>query len=189
MWGGDSRKILSGWKAAGVLFAATALFFWQLRNPVIRFSSTIANDVLGFTLAIGLPWLAVISLLRAGRWAKAFAVAAGVPLLLYSGVVFLGIFTMSGSFDRFAERAWKGSRVVLYLTNGGATTDFGVVIRQERVMLAGILLVRRIEDFYPCQSLEVKSTDEGIEISDPSSSCKGFSGRNKGYRLKSFVYF
>ncbi len=45
----------SGSKAAGVLFAATALFFWQLRNPAIRFSSTLANDVLGFALAIGLP--------------------------------------------------------------------------------------------------------------------------------------
>ena len=178
----------SGSKAAGVLFAATALFFWQLRNPAIRFSSTLANDVLGFALAIGLPWLAVISLLRAGRWAKVLAAAAGIPLLLYSGVVFLGL-VMSGSFNRFAEKAWKGSKVALYLTNGGATTDFGVVIRQERAMLPGILLVRRIEDFYPCQSLEVKSTDEGIEISDPSSSCEGLSGRNKRYRLKSFVYF
>jgi hypothetical protein len=112
MGSGDSRKVRSGWKAAGVLLAATALFFWQLRNPAIRFSSTIANDVLGFALAIGLPWLAVISLLRAGRWAKVFAAAASIPLLLYSGIVFLGL-VMSGSFERFAEKAWKGSKVVL----------------------------------------------------------------------------
>jgi len=89
----------------------------------------------GFALAIGLPWLAVISLLRAGRWEKIIGAIFGVPLLLYSCIVLL-VFTIYGpfayghdlSFDRFAERAWKGSKISLYRTNGGATTDFGVVI-------------------------------------------------------------
>ncbi len=35
-----------------------------------------------------------------------------------------------------------GGSMVAYRTNGGATTDFGVVVRQERQLLPGVRLVR-----------------------------------------------
>jgi hypothetical protein len=183
---------------AALLCGGSAIFFWQLRHPIVRFASPVVNDLLGFALGLGLPWLAVISISRIGRWwSNAAAIAAVLPLLLYSFVFFLA-FVMTGlaykdghdlGFDRFAETHWNGSDVRFYRTNGGATTDYGVVIRQERTLFPGVALVRRIDDFYPCYSLDATSTDHGITIADKRSACRAFREQRREYRLKPFVYF
>ena len=91
-------------------------------------------------------------------------------------------------FVRFAEKDWKGSKVRVYQTNGFFSTDFGVVIRQERNLLPGLLLVRQLDDFYGCYSLDAESTDVGITVRDERSECRGFQGQRQ-YRLKPFLYF
>jgi hypothetical protein len=174
------------------------MFFWQLRHPIIRFASPVVNSLLGFALGLGLPWLGVIAVFRIGRWwAKTVAIAAVLPLLLYSLVFLLGS-AMAGfayrgghdlGFDRFAEVLWKGSDVRFYRTDGGAATDYGVVIRQERTLFPGVLLVREVDDFYPCHSLDATSTDHGIAITDGRSDCRDFHQQRRVYRLKPFVYF
>jgi hypothetical protein len=190
--------VLRGWRHVALLSAASAIFFWQLRHPIIRLASPPINELLGFALGLGLPWLTVVAFFRIGRWwSKAVAIVAALPLLLYTFVFLLGS-AMTGfayknghylSFDRFAETPWKGSNVRFYRTNGGATTDFGVVIRQERTLFSGVLLVRRVDDFYPCYSLDAISTDYGITITDKRSDCRSFPDQRREYRLKPFVYF
>jgi hypothetical protein len=184
--------------SAALLASASTIFLWQLRHPVVRFASPVANELFGFVLGLCLPWLTVVAIFRIGRWwSKAAAVAALLPLLVYS-FVFLLFSTMAGfayrnghdlSFDRFAETHWKESVVGFYRTNGGATTDFGVVIQQEKVLLPGVLLVRKLDDFSPCGSLDGTATDLGITVTDQGSKCSGFSGRRRDYLLKRFVYF
>jgi hypothetical protein len=186
------------WTVALLLAGGSAIFFWQLRHPIVRFESSVANEILGFALGLCLPWLTAAEIFRIGRWwSKAIAFTAVIPLLLYSGVFLLGS-AMTGStykngrdlsFDRFAEAHWKGSEVRFYRTNGGATTDFGVVIRQERSLLPGVLLVRRLDDFYPCYSLDAASTDIGITVRGGRSECRGFREQLREYRLKPFLYF
>jgi hypothetical protein len=149
---------------------------------------TRCHDLLGFALGLGLPWLTVVATFRMGRWwSNAVAIAAVLPLVLYSFVFILG--TAIAGFDRFAETRWKGSDVRFYRTDGGAITDVGVVIRQERTLLPGVLLVRRVDDFYPCYSLDATSTDSGITITDERSDCRAFPEQRCEYRLKPFVYF
>jgi hypothetical protein len=152
------------------------------------------NELLGLALGLGLPWLAAIAIFRIGLWwSKTVAIIAVLPLLLYSCIFLLG-FAMTGfdhdlSFERFAETHWKGSDIRFYRTNGGATTDYGVVIRQEKALFPGVLLVRRVDDFYPCYSLDANSTDQGITITDKHSDCGGLQLQRREYQLKPFVYF
>jgi len=177
---------------------ATAIFFWQLRHPFVRLAWDPANELLGFGLALALPWFADVPLFRlGGRWARAAAMFCAVPLLLYSGVAVLGMMMMGFaykdghdlSFDQFSETPWNGSSVRLYRTNGGATTDFGVVIRQERKLFLRILLVRNLDSFYHCESLELATTASGVRLQDAKVNCRAFSDEYRDYQLKPFVYF
>jgi hypothetical protein len=93
------------------------------------------------------------------------------------------------SFDGFAQTHWKGSDVRFYRTDGGATTDFGIVIRQERALFPGVELVRNLDMLYPCYSLNARPADEGIIITDEHSECRAFAESRREYRLKPFIYF
>lgn len=73
--------------------------------------------------------------------------------------------------------------------NGGATTDFGVVVRQERTIFPGILLVRDLDEFYPCHSIELAATEKGVRAQNGRSDCISFGDRRRDYPLKPFVYF
>jgi hypothetical protein len=176
----------------------TAVFLWQLRHPFLRFAWAPANELVGLPLALGLPWLADVTLYRVrARWARVTAVVCAVPLLLYSVIVALGIIITGSSykdgrdltFDEFAEAAWMDSSVRLYRTDGGATTNLGVVIRQERKLVPGILLVRTLDSFYPCESLDIATNATGIRLHDPNADCQSFGGASRDYKLKPFLYF
>jgi hypothetical protein len=194
----DRRGLVEHWKAVALLGGGSAIFFWQLRHPIIRFEWPVANELLGFAFGLCLPWLTAAAVFRIGRWwSKTVALVAVIPLLLYSAVFLLGS-AMAGfaykngrdlSFDRFAETCQKGSEVRFYRTNGGATTDFGIVIRQERSLIPGVVLVRSLDAFYPCYSLGAASTDVGIAIKDVRSECRDFQEQGRDYRLKPFLYF
>lgn len=181
-----------------LLVAGSAIFFWQLRHPLVRFEWPIANDIIGFATALCLPWFTEGAILRMGRrWSKLTALIALVPLLLYSAVVLLGLGMTWLLYDRsrdlpfvrFAATDWKGSKVRVYQTNGFFSTDFGVVIRQERNLLPGLLLVRQLGDFNGCYSLDAEGTDVGVTVSDKNSECRGFQGQGRQYRLRPFLYF
>jgi len=158
----------------------------------VLFASPVVNELLGLGLGLGLPWWTAVAIFRIGRWwSKAAAMVAVLPLLLYSFVVLLvsAMTRFDHSFERIAETHWKGSDIRFYRKNGGATTDFGVVIRQEKTVFPGVLLVREVDDLYPCYSLDATSTDRGIAVTDRSSYCQAFREQSREYRLKPFVYF
>jgi hypothetical protein len=183
---------------ASLLSAVTILFLWQPRRPVIRFSAPLVNFVVGSALAFLLPWGAACMIWEAGRRRNRVLAACIVVLLIpYSLVVLLGSATTAMafkgghdmSFDRIAELAWDGTSVRLYRTDGGATTDYGVVARQERRILPGLMLVRTLDDFYPCASLDLEATRDGVRLGDKRSHCSGFPAAYRNYRLRRFVYF
>jgi hypothetical protein len=189
---------LEAWKSVALFGGGTAIFLWQLRHPIIRLEWPIANELLGLAFGLSLPWLTAAAIFRLGRWwSKTVALISIIPLLLYSAVFLLGSLITGFSykngrnlfFDQFAETHWKGSRVCFYRINGGATTDFGVEIRQERRLIPGVLLVRQLDDFYHCYSLDATSTDEGITLRDGRYACAGFREQHRDYRLKPFLYF
>ena len=58
--------------------------------------------------------------------------------------------------------AVNGTQVVAYRTDGGATTDFGIVVRQQRRLMPGLLVVR---DLYS----EYDAHDARLEVAGPAA--------------------
>ena len=91
-------------------------------------------------------------------WVKIPLILGILPLLIIS--LILGLFTglwcldviirgIDYSFEPIRSLEIQHSRVVIYPTDGGATTSFGLVGRQEKRLLPGVLLVRNICNVYP----------------------------------------
>jgi hypothetical protein len=121
--------------------------------PVLRFSSGAANQI-AFVASCGLPWIAFVfgfSLQNARtRWMVCIAI---VPTLLWSVVAAGGTLIAAGTGFQPVNRMKAGpSAIAIYRLNGGATTDFGLLIRQERRVLPGLELVKNLDLFYPAYS-------------------------------------
>jgi len=184
--------------------AATALFYTQLWNPVVRLGSQEAHDRVWPFLAMALPWVVIVTIYRVGggtrlRWTRWIALALVPPLLFGSAISLFGLHLIGGRVgghqEVIAEAPWRETIVRVYRTDGGATTGFGVQVRQERLVLAGMLvLVRRIDGFYPCRSVEIYTTETGVRLAARAGdSCSGFLRRqvppSKEYPLREFVHF
>lgn len=181
------------WRRILLLCAGTLVFFWQLRNPFLRFSWPLLNLVTGFVLGLSLPWLAALAVSNVERrWSHAVAFVFVLLLLPYSAAFFLfaGITAMSlHSGDPISQIHWKESDIRFYRTDGGATTDVGIVIRQEETLLPGVRMVRRIDAICPCASFGSTATESGIAIMKQGSACKGLPDQRREYPLKRFLYF
>lgn len=195
----ERQRSRSAIRKAVLLCCGSALFFFQIPYPFLRLAWPVLNDLVGVALAAALPLITMIAIFRIGRWwSKAVVILATLPVLLFYLVFALGasvlavVYGHSGhdaSFERFSELQWKDTRVGLYRTNGGATTDYGVVIRHEKTLIPGLLLVRNVDSIYPCYSFDGTQSEQGIGITDGHSNCRALSGRHHEYQLKKFVYF
>jgi hypothetical protein len=130
-----------------------ALILWNVGHPVLRLSSSLANHVVlaaallvPWPLAVASWWLRpwparVIGLIGGAALGLAFLLPAGITLLDMAAVLRQG---HSEAFLLTSEVQLLGTRVRAYQTNGGATTDYGLVVRQERALVPGLLLVRNL---------------------------------------------
>ncbi len=184
------RTFVTGWKGVALFGGGSAVFFLQLLHPVVLFKWPAVNVVAGLAAGLCLPWLTLIAIFRVGRWwSKAIALAAVIPLLVYSAAFLLGFCIAADADDQFADLDWKGTHVRFYRTDYGAISDWGVVIRQERLLLPGLVMVRRLDVFSTCFALKAEGTDRGIKVNDPRSECSDLHAGSREYRLKPFLYF
>jgi hypothetical protein len=168
--------------------------------PIIRFTSPTLNALV-LLAAFVLPWIALVCATRfPSLWARGAAMVVLAPLLLYTA--FFGFFLVLNlvdlvkdgrdpSFAPLAAVAMDGYRVGLYRTNGGATTSFGVAVRQERQLAPGLLLVRQLHGFYPASEAryEVLARDR-IRVSVPEyTPDRPETAESRVYRLNPRVYF
>jgi len=94
-------------------------------------------------------------------WIKlaVIAVAAPIGLLCLLAALFVLLEIRYGpltSFRNVSQVELLGSVVRAYETNGGATTNFGLIVRQEKLLLPGILLVRDLCQEYPAMGGSVQ---------------------------------
>ncbi|WP_207637039.1 hypothetical protein [Desulfosporosinus sp. OT] len=65
-----------------------------------------------------------------------------IPCIL--GILLMPIMIAPIGFEQIKNLSLDNSDIVAYRTNGGATTSFGILVMQEKNIIPGIKLVKRI---------------------------------------------
>jgi hypothetical protein len=159
--------------AAKLIAVATAVFAFGLLNkffPVLRFSDELANEAAGIFI-LTLPLMVILlSFFIPNRTAKIVMILALLPVvgLCLVGQTLLWFALTAGakggdrSFEPISMVALNGTQVIAYRTDGGATTDLGIVIRQQRRLMPGLLVVRELYSEYHAQ-------DARLEMAGPEA--------------------
>lgn len=168
---------------------------------VLRFSSPTLN-ALALLGGLGLTVVAlVIAVRRFSGWMRASAVGLLLVPLAYS--LFFGGFVtvhllrllseggVDAGFEPLGAVPVEQGRVSVYRTNCGATCSFGVAVRHERRLLPGVLLVRRLEGFYPAYQADFEALGpRTIRVSVPAYGRDAAdSARSRTYVIDPKVYF
>lgn len=156
----------------GVLFLMVTIRF----NHVIVFENPIVNLRLILAIYFIFILLLINSFLLKQIWAKVIsAVSFGFFCLLGSVVV---LFTLSEidnikrnggkdlGFQCINEINFDNTKIKAYRTNGGATTDFGIVVREEKNLFFGILFTNTIFEKYHMDSVILKVDNKTLIIYD-----------------------
>jgi hypothetical protein len=179
----------------GLFFAAHA----NWRHPVLRLDSQAANNFV-FLVALALPWVALALAQPALRGRHRIAhFAALAPLLLYTlpaGTCAAGTTAdaagdgVDGSFAPIRTVSLGASRVRVYRTNCGAPCDFGLVVRHERPVLPGLLLVRDLAGWYHAADARLAPDRAAVRVTVTDTS-RGYRGPSGPQRLavRPWVYF
>ena len=158
-----------------------AVYLFGIANwlfPVIRTSSAFLNHAFMLLIFLLPSVLSVLSFFVTKRIIFRFLLAfALIPLALSSFLIgaislfpLIDIMTKGydPSFEHLRSTQLDSSRISIYRTNGGATTSFGIIVRQEKYLFPGLLLVRNIYGVYPGDDAEIiKLDDDTIKIISP----------------------
>lgn len=153
-------------------FALWALLVANWVWPVLRLSYQPLNHLV-LAGALLLPALAVWKRPRTPRATSIGVLALGLPiavlstLLLTLPLVALAWTIVAGrdpSLERIRnEPAPVGGQVSVYRTNGGATAGQGIVVRHERALIPGVLLVvREVYGKYPADDARASWSGEAL---------------------------
>jgi len=171
--------------------------------PVIRFSDERLNVAVGTAICF-MPFVtAIFALFIPRRWlTRIFVIVPLVPLMLVSLFVLLLDISISDidtfrtglnpAFEPIARVPMGGYSVGIYLTNCGAVCSFGIEILQEKQIVPGLLLVRRLEGFEPAIWPVYQVIGKGIIRVDVPRYGVGSDAalaRSRTYYLKPYLYF
>jgi hypothetical protein len=152
-----------------VLLGLWVAFVVNWRSPTVRLSVGWLNPF-AFLLAMALPTVALVVVWslrgptpRAERTRRTVAMALCLPAIVVSAPLML-LAALDLAFGGVArdpiDRVAVGStRVVVYRTNGGATTAYGILVREERPILPGVLRVAELASAYRAAHARVELLD------------------------------
>ena len=160
------------------LVTTLALFLacWlNWRYPVFRFTSPALDQAFFVAFMFLLAAAAVFAIAVRPSWVGwPMAAVLAVPA---AGASLLALLALPGVAETFASgrntafepihliRTSRGD-VRAYRTNGGATTSFGIVVRQERVLFPGLKVVRDIYHAYPAYDVPIEMLPDGQVMVD-----------------------
>jgi hypothetical protein len=172
-----SRSLrVAGWTGS-VLFAALYVaFLYNWRDPHVRLTVPSLNYLaLGFAQAI--PFLvAIVLVLLCRRWWSRLMVGTlslpvvAMALLIGSVASCCAVEYRHGtdlSFERLRVVPTRFGSLVVYRTNGGAMTSYGIVVRQECPLVSGVTRVRDIGGGYPASDVDLDVFDDRVHASFP----------------------
>jgi hypothetical protein len=97
-------------------------------------------------------------------------VLLSLPFLLVVGFLAFSLPPFINEQDRSFEKVGQvDEQLAVYRTDGGATTDYGIVVRQEQLVLLGVLLVKNIFNQYHLRDVACQKTGPILTIRDPAS--------------------
>ena len=151
-------------------------FYHNARFPVLRFPHPTANYVI-VAMAMLLPGAALLlaDTLRSMILRVVVGICTGLaclPAALYLLLAFVGVVTtvfrggVDGGFEPIQAVAVDRSILRVYRTNGGATTAFGIVVRQEMTIAPGVRLVRNVYSAYPADTAQVGAVTRRAAVID-----------------------
>lgn len=156
------------------IFATFAVLFIGYLSGV-RFENIYVNEIVGLILYL-FP-IYVLVLISKAKFEKRFFKT--ILFILFS-IISLGsllpisfnLLTLSSvkngvdpSFERIQEMNIGSWKVVTYRTNGGATVDFGVLVRTEKPLLPGVYIKRDLIDIYHVSDIKFSTASpDSIKI-------------------------
>ncbi len=125
------------------------LSLWSV--PYLLFKWKISNVFLNITKMVVAILISVIAL---GTIIPIFFISLDIYSLAtdWNGV--------DKSKEEIRRLPMKDSDVVVYLTNGGATTDFGTLIQEERKLGLGLKKISIIDGIYHTNDIEIEKASE-----------------------------
>ncbi len=170
-----------------LLLIGFLVFLINWAFPVIRFNNPIINYI------IDIPFLLIpIILMINGFFFKDYKmrVLNGLILLFPSLLMLIFILfslldicniqkdNIDPSFKCIQTVPLTNSQIKIYRTDGGATTSWGIVVRQEIEIFFGLNVVKNVYTEYPKYDIKVRPVGHNkIELD------------NELYELKEYVYF
>jgi hypothetical protein len=145
-------------------------------NHIIVFENPIVNLRLTFVIYFILILLFINSFLLEQIWAKIISAITFGFFCLFGFVILL--FTLwdidntkdnhgkDFGFECIREINMNKIKIKAYRTNGGATTDFGIVVREERELFSGILFTNIIYNKYHMDTVMLKVENKTLVITD-----------------------
>ncbi|WKV09992.2 hypothetical protein Q2T46_06050 [Thermoanaerobacterium sp. CMT5567-10] len=139
--------------------------------PFIRFKSLKLNDIFSLCIQI-IPLMLLINGFRFKHIsAKIVNSVFSIILILISttitAIILFATFTLNvnEAFMPIHNIRFESSSVVVYRTNYGATTDFGITVRQEKEVIKGVLLVKNLLRKDHVYDISVKKlSDNAVEV-------------------------
>lgn len=147
-----------------LLVSVYIIFLLNFIPTFIRFSSPLLNECAEI-ICLLIPFILLFHGFRFKL--KDLKIVNGVFLIIPILISILSLFFESfvlvdivktgtdPSFEKIKTLELSKSSVNVYRTDGGATTDFGIIVRQEMKVLPGILIVKQFYNEYHKYDIEL----------------------------------
>jgi hypothetical protein len=148
VWAVVYTLVIANWWSGGVRFSSARLNYFFMAaifySPLLAAWLVIpaSNRLWKLSLVILAPVALVSAALCAGT---VFMLVLWVPDILWHDV--------DRSFQRMREQRLGDEVLAVFRTNGGATTDYGIVVRRESGILPGLRFVTPLCASYPADDV------------------------------------
>lgn len=170
-----------------IVLIIISLWFINIIHPFIQFTKWQLNTFFSIII-LGLPMLLIInSLGYVNKIKKVLIIVLSSFLTCICMMIILIIVVSSTAgqsdegpayFEQIRTLEYNDNLIKVYRGDGGATTSYSITVRQERIVIPGIMVVK---DLYS----EYRQYDVRLQIKDDTL----FINNKKYCQLKEHVYF
>ena len=160
------------WVSYKILSIITLLLLFLRFGQILIVQSAIINELI-LILTFGCLLLLLLkSISLSNPFLKLFSTfATGISCLIVLVCIPYGFFGIiskdKGILECINELKCNNQSIKVYRKNGGATTDFGVMIREEKQILPRLLYVRTLFDKYHLDTIGIKVVEKNkLQILD-----------------------